>query len=96
MILRVTTGGLACCSCAAILARLAELGLPGAVLIGDSVTRDGPAVRLRIRYRDLVTPWWPQYNIPAGQTAVLVEGTGWQIEQHLRDGQDHALVLRRF
>jgi SAM-dependent methyltransferase len=41
-----------------LLARPAELVLPGAVLIGDSVTPDGPpAVMLRIRYRDLVTPW---------------------------------------
>jgi hypothetical protein len=36
-----------------------------------------------------------RYNIPAGQTAALVEGTGWQIEQHLHDGHDHAVVLRR-
>jgi hypothetical protein len=35
-----------------LLARLAELVLPGAVLIGDSVTPDGPpAVLLRIRYQ---------------------------------------------
>jgi SAM-dependent methyltransferase len=49
-----------------LLARLAELVMPGAVLAGDSVTPAGASqADLRIRYRDLVTPWWPQYNIPA-------------------------------
>lgn len=79
-----------------LLARLAELVIPGAVLVGDSVTLGGPArVVLRIRYRDLVTPWWPQYNIPAGQMAALVDGTGWRMELHLEDGEDHAVLLRR-
>ncbi len=75
---------------------LAGLVVPGGLLIGDSVTPDGPAqVSLRIRYRGLVTPWWPQYNIPARQLAALVEGTGWRLETHLEDGGDHAALLRR-
>jgi SAM-dependent methyltransferase len=79
-----------------LLARLAELAAPGAVLVGDSVTPDGPArVVLRIRYRNLVTPWWPQYNIPAERMAALVDGTGWRLEMHLEDGEDHAVLLRR-
>ena len=79
-----------------LLARLAELAAPGAVLVGDSVTPDGPArVVLRIRYRNLVTPWWPQYNIPAERMAALVDGTGWRLELHLEDGEDHAVLLRR-
>ncbi len=79
-----------------LLTRLAELAAPGAVLAGDTVTPDGAAeVSLRIRYRDLVTPWWPQYNIPAAEMATLVGGTGWDIELHLADGDDHAVLLRR-
>ncbi len=79
-----------------LLARLAELTLPGAVLVGDSVTPDGPPrVVLRIRYRDLVTPWWSQYNIPADRMAALVDGTGWRMDRHLKDGDDHAVLLRR-
>jgi len=75
---------------------LAELAAPGAVLVGDSVTPAGsPQVHLRIRYRDLATPWWPQYNIPAAQMAALVEGTGWRMLRHLEDGDDHAVLLRR-
>jgi hypothetical protein len=67
----------------------------GPVLAGDSVTADGPSrVALRIRYWDLVTPWWPQYNIPADQMA-LVDGTGWRVEMHPKDGGDHAVLLRR-
>ena len=79
-----------------LLTRLAGLVVPGGVLIGDSVTPDGPPqVSLRIRYRGLVTPWWPQYNIPAGRLAALVEGTGWRVETHLEDREDHAALLRR-
>jgi SAM-dependent methyltransferase len=79
-----------------LLTRLAELVIPGAVLVGDSVTPEGsPQVALRIRYRHLVTPWWPQYNVPVGQMAALVDGTGWRVERHLEDGEDHAVLLRR-
>ena len=79
-----------------MLARLAELVIPGAVLAGDSVTPDGPPqIDLRIRYRGLVTPWWPQYNIPAARMAALVEGTGWRVELPEEDGDDHAVLLRR-
>ena len=79
-----------------LLARLAELVIPGAVLTGDSVTPAGPPqVDLRIRYHDLVSPWWLQYNIPASRTAALVSGTGWRIELHVEDGEDHSVLLRR-
>lgn len=79
-----------------LLAQLAGLASPGAVLVGDSVTPRGPArVVLRIRYRDLVTPWWPQYNIPAGQVTALVDDTGWRMDRRLEDGEDHAVLLGR-
>lgn len=79
-----------------LLSRLAELSLPGAVLVGDSVTPTGKAlVRLRICYRDLKTPWWPQYNIPVRDVLRLVEGTGWRVEAHLEDGAEHSVILRR-
>jgi SAM-dependent methyltransferase len=79
-----------------LLTQLAELATPGAVLVGDSVTPPGsPQVDLRIRYKDLITPWWPQYNIPAERMAALVDGTGWTIGKHLQDGDDHAVLLRR-
>jgi hypothetical protein len=52
-------------------------------------------VVLRLRYRGLVTPWWPQYNIPARQMSALVDGTGWRMERRLENGEDHAVALRR-
>jgi hypothetical protein len=76
--------------------RRAELSAPDAVLVGDTVTPEGPAgIVPRIRYRHWVTPWWPQYSIPAGRMGVLVAATGWRVDQHLEDGDDHAVLLRR-
>jgi hypothetical protein len=52
----------------------AELVMPGAVLAGDSVTPPGqPQIDLRIRYHDLVTPCWPQYNTPASRMAARAD-----------------------
>ena len=79
-----------------LLTRLDGPTAPGAVLVGDSGTPHGPPrVELRIRYQDLVSPWWAQYNIPAGRMSALVEGTGWTIEEHLIDRSEHAVLLRR-
>ena len=50
--------------------------------------------RLRLRYRDLVTPWWDLLTVPRADMARLVQGTGWSIERHLEDGADHVVVLR--
>lgn len=52
-------------------------------------------VRLRLRYGDVVTPWWELLNLPPAGIEMLVDGTGWMIEEHLRDGDDHLVVLRR-
>jgi SAM-dependent methyltransferase len=52
-------------------------------------------VRLRLRYRDLVTPWWKLLNLPPDDIEALVDGTGWRLEEHLREGDDHLVVLRR-
>jgi len=38
---------------------------------------------------------WPQYNISAEQMPILVDGTGWKMERHVKDGEDHAVLLRR-
>jgi hypothetical protein len=52
-------------------------------------------VRLRLRYGDLVSPWWQLLNIPPSEMEALVDGTGWTLEEHLKDGDDHVVVLRR-
>ena len=46
------------------------------ILIGDSINPTGPAqIRLRIRYRDVVMPWWPQRNIAADEVPAPPSGT---------------------
>ena len=79
-----------------LLHRLASCSAPNARLFGDSVNYDGRAeIGLRIRYGDLVSPWWRQRNVAAREIPALVEGTGWEIERHLEGGVDHAVVMRR-
>lgn len=56
---------------------------------------DPGQVRLRLRYGALVTPWWEQLNIPIADIAALVQDTGWHLAEHLVDGADHYVVLRR-
>ena len=73
-----------------LLTDLARRTAPDALLVGDTVEPGGAAdVRLRIRYRDMVTPWWAQRNMPKTEIPALVEGTGWRVERHLADGDDH-------
>jgi SAM-dependent methyltransferase len=52
-------------------------------------------VRLRLRYGDVVTPWWELLNLPPAEIEMLVSGTGWMLEEHLEEGDDHLVVLRR-
>jgi SAM-dependent methyltransferase len=80
----------------ALLRKLAQLSSPGAVLVGDSVNFDGDAdLRLRIRYGEMVTPWWRQRNVKAVEIPALVAATGWRVDRQLEDGLDHAVLLRR-
>jgi SAM-dependent methyltransferase len=78
-----------------LLRTLSERSLPDALLVGDSVTNTGRnEFRLRIRYHNLVTPWWKQCNVRADEVPALVAGTGWTIERHVEDGADHSVLLR--
>jgi SAM-dependent methyltransferase len=79
-----------------LLRRLAAISAPGAVLVGDSV--DGgprPEIRLRIRHGQLVGEWWSQRNVAADEVPALVRDTGWGVERHVVDGDDHGVLLRR-
>jgi SAM-dependent methyltransferase len=79
-----------------LLRRLAEITLPGAVLLGDSVNpRKDPQVSFRIYYGTTVSPWWQQRNVAAREVESLVAGTGWAVERQLEDGDDHSVLLRR-
>lgn len=52
-------------------------------------------VRLRLRFDDLVTPYWSLLNLPPRDVGSLVKGTGWAIERQVIDGIAHACHLRR-
>lgn len=80
-----------------LLTRLAAMTTPGGLLIGDSVdpVSDDPHVRLRLHYGALASPWWDQINIPPSEIEVLVEGTGWRLEERVGDDDGYAVVLRR-
>jgi hypothetical protein len=52
-------------------------------------------VRLRLRYGQVVSPWWDQVNITIQDMPRLVEGTGWAIQEHHINGEDHYVLLRR-
>ena len=79
-----------------LLRRLADRCAPGAVLVGDSVNDEsGKDLGLRIRYGDLVTPWWRQRNVRSAEVPALVDGTGWAVERQVEAEFDHAVLLRR-
>ena len=80
-----------------LLQRLAAACAPDALLIADSVNDESRmSVGLRIRYGDLVTPWWRQRNVRADEVEALAEGTGWVVERHVEatNGGDHYVAFR--
>lgn len=79
-----------------LLARLAEIAAPDAVVVADTVDPLGPAeIGLRIRYKGTATPWWRQINVAVNGLGRLIDGTGWRIDRHLVDEPDHSVLLRR-
>jgi RimJ/RimL family protein N-acetyltransferase len=80
----------------ALLARLAVVAAPGAILVGDTVEPAGPPeIGLRIRYKGTATRWWRQRNVAVAEIPSLIDGTGWSLDRQLVDQPDHAVLLRR-
>jgi len=51
-------------------------------------------LRLRVRYRDLVGPWFEYLIVSPDELAEIVDGTGWQIRDLVRDeGSFYVAVL---
>jgi SAM-dependent methyltransferase len=51
-------------------------------------------LRLRVRYRDLVGPWFEYLIVSPDELAEIVDGTGWQIRHLVRDeGSFYVAVL---
>jgi hypothetical protein len=42
-------------------------------------------IRLRVRYRNLVDPWFDYLLVSPTEMQQLVDGTGWSIERFVRD-----------
>jgi len=66
----------------------------GSTTNADPGGRPAP-VTLRLRYGSLISPWVRLLNVPFVDAEPLVEGTGWRLDQHERQGADHYLLLRR-
>jgi SAM-dependent methyltransferase len=49
---------------------------------------------LRLRYGELVSPWWQLLNVTIDEAPLLVDGTGWAIDEQLVVGAEHYLALR--
>jgi hypothetical protein len=52
-------------------------------------------VGLRLRFGELVTPFWNLLNVPPRDLEALAADTGWDVETQIVDGMDHAVRLRR-
>jgi len=52
-------------------------------------------VRLRLRYGEVISPWWEQSNFAIRDLPHLVEGTGWSIHEHHVNDVDHYVILRK-
>jgi len=51
--------------------------------------------RLRLRYGEIVSPWWEQSNFAIRDLPRLVDGTGWSIHEHHVNDVDHYVELRK-
>jgi hypothetical protein len=52
-------------------------------------------VRLRLRYGELLTPWWDLLLVPRSDVDQLVAGTGWAVRERVDDGAEYLLMLAR-
>lgn len=50
-------------------------------------------LRIRIRYRDLSTPWFDYLLMSPAELDVIAEGTGWRRDSTFTDGASWAAVL---
>jgi SAM-dependent methyltransferase len=50
-------------------------------------------LRLRVRYRDLVGPWFEYLIVSPDEMAEIVEGTGWRIRRLVQDDGSHYVAV---
>jgi hypothetical protein len=51
------------------------------------------AVRLRVRYRDLVDPWFDYLLVSPSEMESLLDGTGWRIDRIIPGDPLYVAVL---
>ncbi len=57
--------------------------------------RMGGVERLRVRYRDLATPWYDVLFASREELAALADGTGWVLRRFIDEGAGYVAVLER-
>jgi hypothetical protein len=51
-------------------------------------------LRLRVRYRDLIGPWFDYLIVSSDEMATILEGTGWRIHRLLQQtGSGYRLAV---
>jgi len=55
----------------------------------------GGVERLRVRYRDLATPWYDVLFASREELAALADGTGWRLRRFIDEGAGYVAVLER-
>jgi SAM-dependent methyltransferase len=50
-------------------------------------------LRLRVRYRDLIGPWFQYLIVSPGEMTEIVEGTGWQVSRVIQDDGAYYVAL---
>lgn len=50
-------------------------------------------LRLRVRYRDLIGPWFEYLIVSPDEMAEIVEGTGWEIRHLIRDEDSYYVAV---
>jgi SAM-dependent methyltransferase len=57
--------------------------------------RMGGHLRLRVRYRNLATPWFDYLLVSIPELEALLETTGWHLADVRIDGANHVVVLQK-
>jgi SAM-dependent methyltransferase len=52
-------------------------------------------LRVRVRYRDLATPWLDWLQVSPSELTALLEGTGWRLSRTLGDGPSYVAIIDR-
>jgi SAM-dependent methyltransferase len=52
-------------------------------------------LRVRVRYRDLATPWLDWLQVSARELTDLLAGTGWRLSRTLGDGPSYVAIIDR-